>query len=150
ASQSVAITSIDGSVDSLAITKPDCGPSSPWLTAALSASATPATVSLAVSPAGLGAGTYSCSLTISTAQKLVDSPSRVVKVSLMLKAVPKIAVSTDSVRITAARTTDAAPVRVSITNAGTGALTGLSVGSIAYSTGGSNWLTASLDSTTAP
>ena len=150
ASQSVAVSGHDGSVDSLAVSKPDCGPSPPWLAATLNASTTPATVSVAISPTGLGAGTHSCSFTVSTAQKLIDSASQVVKVSLTLKAVAKIAVSTDTVKMSVTRTSDAAPVRVSITNAGAGALTGLSLGSIAYSTGGANWLTASLDSTTAP
>jgi hypothetical protein len=149
-SQSIVVSSVNGSVDSLAVSKPDCGPNTPWLSATLSASATPATINVAVSPAGLGAGAYSCSLTISSAQKLVDSASQVVKVSLALKAVPRIAVSSDTVKMTLTRTSDGAPVRVSITNAGTGALTGLSLGSITYSTGATNWLTASLDVSSAP
>src|SRR5207253_1203748 len=39
---------------------------------------------------------------------------------------------------------------VGLTNSGTGALTGLSVGTIAYGAGGSGWLAASLDVSTAP
>jgi hypothetical protein len=105
---------------------------------------------LGVSTASLGAGSYSCSVAVSTSQPLVDSASHTVRVSLTLRATPRIHVSADTVSATAFRLSDATPASVAITNAGTGTLGGLSTGTIEYDAGGSGWLTARLDSATAP
>jgi len=47
-------------------------------------------------------------------------------------------------------TADPAPKTVTVTNAGGGTLTGLAVGTITYGPGAANWLTGSLNVTTAP
>jgi len=63
----------------------------------------------------------------------------------------QIAVSDTNPTFTGVATDTGSDVQaVAITNAGPGTLTGLSVGTIQYGTGGSGWLTAILDSTTAP
>lgn len=148
--QTVAIAGIDGAIDSLAVAEPDCGTGPAWVTATLSAEKAPANLKLTVAPGTLGAGTYSCAITVSTAQALVDSASQVIRVSLALKAVPKVGMSIDTVRVGAIRGTDAPAQRVNITNVGTGTLSGLTVGTIDYSGSGTGWLAATLDSTTAP
>jgi hypothetical protein len=151
ASQKIAITSVNGVVDSLTVGKPDCGASPAWVTAALDSAKSPATLNIAVSPSGLTAGAYACSVTVSTTQALVDSASQTVKVSLVLRAVPRLALSADTVKAGAFRLADASPIKVAITNVGTGTISGLALGPISYNPPSSvSWLTATLDSTTAP
>jgi hypothetical protein len=151
AAQEIAITSVDGAIDSLSVGKAECGnEAAAWLTPTLSATKAPATLKLVASAGALGAGTYSCSLTVSTSQPLVDSASHKVTASLTLRATPRIRLSADSVSMLTFRLNDAAPATVAITNVGTGTLSGLSIGPIEYEEGGSGWLTARLDSSTAP
>ena len=147
----IKVTSVDGAIDSLSIGKVDCG-SGPanWLTPTLSATTAPATLRLGVSASGLNAGTYACSMVVTTTQALVDSAAQTVRVSLALKAVPRIATSWDTLPLMAFRLNDGSPVTVQIMNAGSGTLNGLSVGPIEYDAGGSGWLTTTLDSSTAP
>jgi hypothetical protein len=148
--QTVAITSVDGAIDSLNVGKPDCGSSPAWIAATLSHTRAPTTLALTVLPGSLGAGTHSCSVTLTTSQTLVDSASQTIRVSLTLKAVPRLSLSIDTLRTSAVRTTDAPTSIIQIKNSGTGSLSDLSVGAIAYGAGGSGWITATLDSTTAP
>jgi hypothetical protein len=150
ATQTVAIAGVDGSIDSLSVAKPDCGTVPQWVTPVLSASKAPATLTLNVTHGSLGAGTYSCSIGVSTTQSLVDSASQVIRATLTLRAVPKLVVSIDTVRAGTVRASDAPPSFVKITNGGTGTLSGLTAAVIAYASNGAGWLTLSLDSTTAP
>lgn len=150
AADSIDVASVDGPVDSLAVSKPECsGVSAPWLAASLSAAKSPATLRIAAAALPIKAGTYTCSITVSTAQALVDSASQVVNVSLTLRAAPRIVVASD-VPVSVFRLSDAPEQQLAITNGGTGELTGLSVGTISYEAPGNGWLTARLDSATAP
>lgn len=120
------------------------------MTAVLSATKAPATLVLRATTESLGAGTYSCAIGVSTSQALVDSASHTVRATLTLKAVPKLAVSIDTVRTGAIRTLDAPSSVVTITNAGSGTLSQLTIGTITYGAPATGWLTATLDRATAP
>jgi len=151
AARTIHVTSVEGAVDSIAVSKLDCGGAAPaWLAATLSGPTTPATVKLETTPGALKAGSYTCTFVLSTSQTLVDSASQTVRVSLALRAVPRIAISVDTLRIGAFRQQDGQPSTVSVTNAGSGTLDGLSVARIDCGSGPSGWLTTSFDSTTAP
>src|SRR5205814_6502797 len=64
---------------------------------------------------------------------------------------PVIMLSPASVTFTDTTGTSApAPVTVAVTNSGGASLTGLAVDSITYGTGATGWLTATLDSASAP
>jgi len=149
--RTIHITSVNGAIDSLSVSKLDCGSSTPaWLTPTLSGATTPATIKLEATPGPLKAGSCACSFVLSTTQTLVDSASQTVRASLTLVGVPKLVVSVDTVRASAFRRMESQPFTVSVTNGGTGTLDGLSVGQISYGPGASNSLTASLDQSSAP
>jgi hypothetical protein len=150
APQEVAITSVDGAVDNLAVTKTDCGAATSWLTASLSAAKAPATLRLSVTPGSLGVGTHTCAVTVATTQALVDSATQVLRASLTLRGVPRLALPADTITVLATRLNDATPAPVSIRNVGTGTLSGLAAGTIEYEPGASDWLTVAFDSATAP
>lgn len=64
---------------------------------------------------------------------------------------PLIGLSVNALRFTdTAGTADPAPQTLNVTNSGGGTLSGLAVGTLAYGTGASGWLTASLNGATAP
>ena len=120
-----------------------------WLSASLSPSTAPATLSLSVSAAGLQPGTYTASVAI-VAPGAANSP-RNVNVTLTVQAPPLISVSPGTVAFTAtAAGADPPAQTVLINNVGGGTLTGLSV-AVGYPAGQpSGWLTVELSSTTAP
>jgi hypothetical protein len=70
--------------------------------------------------------------------------------SLMVVARPRIALSPATLYFDATQGTDPAPQTVSVTNGGSGTLSGLSVAGIQYDAGASGWLSASLSTTGAP
>jgi hypothetical protein len=141
----------NGAIDSLSVSKADCG-SGPtnWIAASLSPTSVPAALRFTFATSSLNAGTYACSFTVSTSQALVDSASRVVRVSLVLRGVPRIALSADTLKFLVYRLSESAPTSVSITNSGSGTLSDLSLGTVAYGPGGTGWLTLALSETTAP
>lgn len=148
--QTIKVTSLNGPVDGLKLSAPDCGAGvAPWITPTLAASAAPTTVSIAIVPTGLAVGAYSCTIVISTAQAPVDSASQTIRVSLSLRSVPRIALSVDTVHFAAA-TGGGSLATVTVTNTGSGSLTGLSAGTISYAAGSTGWLNASLQSSSAP
>ncbi|HEY9227992.1 MAG TPA: hypothetical protein VIP11_15150, partial [Gemmatimonadaceae bacterium] len=61
----IDLTSVNGPIDNIRVSQPDCGsgPSS-WVTANLSAASAPATLRLTYATQSLVAGTYSCSLVV--------------------------------------------------------------------------------------
>jgi hypothetical protein len=101
-----------------------------------------------VAKGALAPGTYSATVPI-TSPVASNSP-RTVTVTFTIAPLPLIGLSPLSVTfVDTAGTADPAARTVAVTNAGTGTLSGLAVGTISY-TGGSSWLTASLNQTTAP
>ncbi len=118
-----------------------------WLNASLLGTVATTTLTLQASAGALPAGTYTATVRISS-PVAINSP-RTITVTLTVVAQPAIALSVSS-RAFSAVTGGANPAAqtVAVTNAGTGSLTGLSA-SIGYSSG-SGWLTATLNTTTAP
>lgn len=148
-SATVALRSSSDTIRKLSLAPPECGGRT-WLSARLSSESTPAVVTLAVDPHGLPSGSFECRVQVQSTQALIDSASRTIVVSLTLRQTPRIAFDLATTQNIAANAgTDATPIRLQISNAGTGTLDGLSAGAIAYE-GASGWLTATLDRTVAP
>jgi hypothetical protein len=151
ASRTIDLTSSADSIGTLGVSGATCpGSAQPWLTAQLTSSSTPATITLHVDSRSLGVGTHVCEFVVSSAQALVDSASQTVHVAVTVRQAPLIALSDVDLHASAYAASDGPSIRVAITNGGTGTLDGLSVGAIDFGTGPTGWLTASLDSSTAP
>jgi hypothetical protein len=125
-----------------------------WLSASLSKTTAPATLTLVPTLGSLSAGTHEATVSISsTAGGIANSP-QTVSVSLTLRtgaSAPTIALSSASISFVAsAGGSSPVPQNVSITNSGTGTLSGLSA-SLTYQGGqASGWLAAALSSTASP
>ena len=117
-----------------------------WLNASLNQGAAPATLTVQPVTQSLAAGTYTATLRVSA--PLASNSPQAIAVTLTVTAGAIIAVSPTSLAITGSLTTPPAARELMVTNTGGGALTGLSV-EVQYQTG-SGWLTASLNTTTAP
>ena len=151
-SQTINVSSVDGTIGGLSIGTASCDKPAAVgaIKASLSSQTTPAIISITTSTSGLAVGSYVCSVNVSTTQTFVDSATQLIRVSLTVRGVPKIAFSVDGLRFQAFRLSDPARAEVVITNGGSGALTGLKIASIEYGDTVTNWLSAALDSTTAP
>lgn len=119
-----------------------------WLSASLSQTTAPATVSLQATTGSLAPATYTATLTISSSQPGVAP--RTVDVTFVVTPFPVIAASNTSPAFAAqVGGSDPAPQSIAITNSGTGTLNGLAA-SVSYGSGATGWLGASLAGTTAP
>ncbi len=117
-----------------------------WLTPSLRSNTTPADVTVQASTATLGAGTYRATLKV-TAPSL--EPVEIPVELQMVVDRPLIAVSASALGFVARAGGSPPPEQtLRITNTGSGALEGLSL-DVAYENG-SGWLSAELDSTSAP
>ncbi len=151
AAQTVAVTNTGvGPLAGLAVGTVTYGASEPtgWLVASLSGASAPATLTLQPATGTLTAGTYHATVPVTSAQ--ASNSPQTVAVTFTVAAGPAIGLSPTTVTFTDTLTTsDPAAKTVAVTNAGTGTLGGLAVGTINYVTG-SGWLTASLNQATAP
>lgn len=122
-----------------------------WLTPTLNpATASPsATLTVQTVTGSLAAGTYSATVPVLSA--VASNTPQNVTVTLTVGAAPTISLSSTSLAFNAGSgETDPPSQLVTITNAGSGTLSGLSVGSIVYGAGATGWLLApSLTSATA-
>lgn len=130
------------------------GQTTGWLTTTLSATSAPATLSLAAVKGTLVVGTYKATVSIaSTASGVTNSPRSIAVTFTVSEAAPAptITVSASSVGFSAQLGgTSPAATTVSVTNGGTGTLSGLSA-TLSYQEGqASGWLAASLNTATAP
>ena len=150
ASQTAQITNIGGGTISNLQATVNYAPGQPinWLSANLNSSTAPATLTLQASTAGLPSGVANATVTISDPS--ANSPF-LVPVVFTIGSGPVIRLSSSTASFTAFQNA-VAPVAKSITltNAGGGTLSGLSLGSIAYGIGATGWLTATLSASTAP
>jgi len=120
-----------------------------WLTASLNTATAPATLTLTASNAGLAAGSYTATVPV-TSGVATNSP-QTVTVTYTLSPGPLVALNPTAVTFTDTVGTANPPAQtVAVTNAGTGTLTGLATGTIAYGPGATGWLTATVNPTTAP
>jgi uncharacterized protein YjdB len=120
-----------------------------WLTAALSATTAPATLTLTASATNLQPGTYNATVVLRSATTGVAEKS--VAVTFTVGAGPAIGLSATTISFAAVAGEESPPAQtVAVTNAGGGTLTGLD-GVVTYGTGQpTGWLTVALSSTTAP
>lgn len=122
-----------------------------WLTATLTSTVAPSTLSLTATTTALAVGTYTATVPLTSTTAGVSPLSLTVTYSVTSTAAPAaIALSSSTASFTA-NTGGALPAAqpVSVSNSGGGALTGLTA-SITYGAGASGWLGATLNSTSAP
>lgn len=148
----VDLTSSPGVLDGLEIGKINYSPLVPaWLDADFGNNLTQTPTSLtltATPPSTLGPGTYVASVPLGSAVSGVVT--QFVVATLTIDSIPSIGLSPGSVNLTVASGSNPANQFVSVSNAGSGSLTGLSLGSATYSGSAGGWLTASLSSNAAP
>ncbi len=137
-----------------------------WLSATLSATGAPATITITPNTVTLASGTYTASIPVNSAG--VGNSPRTIAVSLVVNPLgtppsppppppppsppaPSIALSPAALAFSAMAGGAAPATRnAAVNNAGGGLLAGLVVGAIAYGGGASGWVMASLSSATAP
>jgi len=126
------------------------GQTTGWLTATLSSTTAPSTLTLQAATGSLSAGTYTATVSV-TSNVAGNSPQTVSVTFTVGGQAPAIALSPTSVSFSANEGgVDPSDEIVDVTNAGGGTLSGLAA-SVSYGTGqASGWLTASLSTTTAP
>jgi hypothetical protein len=128
------------------------GQPSGWLSASLSSTTAPATVTLQAATGSLAAGAYNATLEVTSG--VASNSPQAVDITFTVTAAPvppTIGLSPTNVTFNAtAGGGDPGASTVAVTNTGGETLTGLSV-SLTYASGQPGaWLTASLDQTTAP
>ncbi|MGZ8376456.1 MAG: beta strand repeat-containing protein, partial [Gemmatirosa sp.] len=121
-----------------------------WLTASITTTSAPATVTLRASPAGLAAGTYTAQVPVVSSSSSVANSPQAITVTFTVSAQPILAFSETNPAL-AAQAGSAAVTRVlTVQNAGGGTLDGLAVQAIHYGSATTGWLQATLDRATAP
>jgi hypothetical protein len=118
-----------------------------WVTPSLGSTTAPTTLTLAYNTAGLTAGSYTATVTVSSTVPGVTSQAVSVTVNVQQ---PQIALSGTPVTRSVNVGTNASGATIGVSNGGTGSLTGLAVGSPTYSAGASGWVSASINTSTAP
>jgi nitrite reductase/ring-hydroxylating ferredoxin subunit len=153
AAQTVAITNVGGGnltgLDT--VVAYTTGQPTGWLAATLDTTTAPAVLTLTPATTAVAAGAYSATVQV-TAPTATNAPITI-SVSLLVAApAPStIGLAATSVGFVAvAGGADPSPQTIAITNTGAGTLSGLSVGNISYGTGAREWLSARINSTTAP
>ncbi len=120
-----------------------------WLTAALVTAGGTSTVQLTANGTGLAIGSYTAIVPVTSANPFV--PTANIGVTLVVGAAQVIAIATPTVSRTVSQGgASPAPSTITITNGGSGTLSGLSADAPTYTGGAGGWLTASLLGTSAP
>jgi len=121
-----------------------------WLKASLNRTKAPATLTLTATTGALAAGTYNATVAV-TSGVASNSPQNVTVTFTVAPPAPTIVLSSPTLTFTAGEGgTDPAPQTVQVTSGTAGALTGLTA-TVAYPTPPpTEWLTVTLDPTTAP
>jgi len=118
-----------------------------WLNATLNTTTAPASLTMQANTTGLAAGTYNATVRVEAAGA-ANTPL-LIPVTLAIGAPPRIDLSaTTRTFAVVVGQADPAAQTVNITNGGSGTLSGLAA-AISYQSG-TGWLTASLNTTTAP
>lgn len=118
-----------------------------WLSATLSTTTAPSTLTIRPTTGSLAAGTYTA--TVSVASAVASNSPQTVSVTFTVAAQPTIVVAPASLSFTAPQGgASPAAQTVAVTNGTEGTLSGLSA-TVSYTTG-SGWLNATLNTTTAP
>lgn len=137
-----------GTLSGLTVTVVYSGPSG-WLIASLDGSTAPATLTVQALSDGLAAGTYNANVRLASVS--ASNTPVLIPVVFTVGASPKIGLSATSRSIDMGQGNNSASLSaVTVSNVGVGTLSGLSA-SITYLSGPENgWLTATLNSATAP
>ncbi len=148
---SVSVTnSGTGTLDGLATSVSYGAGATGWLGASLTGTTAPASINLNATTGALAQGTYSATVTVTSSAGRVTNSPQTVTVTFTVTQPPAIGLSPTSLSFTGfAGGTPPAGQTVSVTNAGGGTLSALSVDSIVYGSG-SGWLSATLAGSTAP
>jgi hypothetical protein len=126
------------------------GQPSGWLSAALSATTAPATITLNAVPGALAPGSYSATVNV-TSPVAGNSPRQIGVTLTVQQPAPSIVVNPSSATFTtAAAAGNPAPISLAVTNGGGGTLSGLSAAVLYPAGGATGWLSAQLAGTTAP
>ncbi len=147
ASQVINITNTGGgTLSGLSATAQYTGTAG-WMTLTLNTTTAPATLTLQPNSTGLAVGTYNATVNIASA--LAGNTPLLVPVTLTVAALPSIVLSASTRAFAGVIGQPNPPAQtIDITNGGGGSLTGLAA-NITYSFG-AGWLTATLNTTTAP
>jgi hypothetical protein len=124
-----------------------------WLQATLSATSAPATVTLTATLGTLAPGSYTATVPVTSSASGVTNSPQNISVTFTVNAQPAPVIALSSTSLTFAATaggSSPAAQTVSVTNGGSGTLSGLAIGTITYGAGASGWLAASLSATSAP
>lgn len=120
-----------------------------WVSAVLSGSTAPATLSITANAGSLAPGSYTASVPVHAPG--ASNTTEVVAVNITVSAAPVIQLSATTVNFSGtAGGANPAAASVTLTNGGGGSLTGLSLGTTNYGAGAAGWLSASLVATSAP
>jgi hypothetical protein len=123
-----------------------------WVNAILSQTTAPSVLNVQVNLGGLAAGVYTATVPVHSSVSGIVPDSTVVVLNLTATpASPQLSAVPTSIVMTAnVGGASPAAATVDVTNSGGGSITNLALGTINYSPSGSTWLTASLNTTTAP
>ena len=151
AAQTVAVSNTGGGAITglTAVVSYTTGQPTGWLTAQLSATVAPATVSLSARRGTLAVGTYTATVTIGSS---LTGASKTVSVVLVVQSAntpAALVLSTARAAMSLPLGSQSELQAVQVSNAGGGTLAGLSV-QVAYAAGGVGWLSATLTATTTP
>ncbi len=151
----ITIHGAAGTIDGLAIPQITYSSGAAgWLSAVLSTPSAPSTIALSILSTALPAGSYTAQVTVSSTSTGVQGNPATFSVNYTVAApaaAPTIALSATSVALSAsAGGAPSGETGLAVSNGGTGVLDGLTVGGITYGSGGTGWLTATLDGALAP
>lgn len=150
--QAVTVTNVGGStLSNLSVGTITYGAGEPtgWVTASLSGTAAPSTLTLSANIVPLAAGTYSASVPILDGS--ASNTPQTISVTSSVSPSPIIAVTPSSRNFSGvAGGANPSNQAVTISNGGGGTLPPIATGPIAYGFGASSWLTATLSSNTVP
>ena len=133
----VSITNIgQGTLSGLSVTD-----NASWITTSLASTTAPTTVTISTNTTNLAAGSYTGTVTVSSSLPGVVSQTVTVTVTVLQ---PSISLAATAVGRTIRPGFNASGSSIAVSNGGSGTLSGLSV------TDNASWITASLNSTSAP
>ncbi|MBC8087656.1 MAG: hypothetical protein H7Z40_10350 [Phycisphaerae bacterium] len=155
AAQTINVTNSGaGTLDGLAAGAVSYGAGQPtgWLATSLSATAAPSTWTFTPTLGALPAGTYTATVAVSSTAPNVSNSPRTVSVTFVVTTPPTMSIGPSALTFSAPANGANPPVQTaSISNSGAGTVQGLAIGTITFGSGQpTGWLTASLNSTTAP
>lgn len=151
-SQTIDITNTgEDALDGIALGAISYGPgANGWLSARVTGTSAPAKLVLKPNSTALAVGSYTASLTVG-ASTATNGPLTV-SVSFTVIRPAAIVLGSTSALFSVQENSATIPAQqqIAVTNGGDAPLTGLAIGTITYSAGANNWLTASVSPATAP